>query len=79
MGYLLLNLYVHRKALYTAAHEETAWYVQKGNVAVCDCGKTLDHAERDRPMRRNCTCWNVGIGMLHLMSTLNSDLWSDVT
>ena len=76
-------------------HEATAWYVQKQNAAVRDCGKTRSAAECDRRTLLDWCgwCWNVGatlllaldlhpniagIGMLHLLLTLNSDLRSDV-
>ena len=94
-GYLLLNIYVHGRALYTVVHEVTAWYVQKRNAAVRDHGKTRNGAECDRQTLSDwCSWrWNVGIasrfaldihpnvagiGMLHLLATLYSDLRSDV-
>ena len=63
VGYLLLNIYVHGRALYTAAHEVTTWYVQKRNAAVRNCGKTRNGAERNcQTLSDWCGwCWNVGI------------------
>ena len=59
VGYLLLSIYIHRKALYTVVHEVTTWYVQKQNMAVCNCRKTRKHAEHDCPACRNCV---TGVG-----------------
>ena len=38
----MLPIYIHGKALYTAVHEVTAWYVQKQNAAVCDHRTALE-------------------------------------